>query len=620
MLNNIFFYLPMGYLLKTRLNSLAKFISWNIIYVFPLFYLAYIKLNFVITIIDFVEILGSIIVVYNFYEIGYIQNDTETIKRESNPTLRVSKDELEYYGKYKAKISLEAIKKLDQNEDGKLILVTAINPTPAGEGKTTTMIGLSQALNKLGKKSVVAMREPSLGPCFGIKGGAAGGGYAQVVPMEDINLHFTGDIHAITAANNLIAAMLDNSIHQGNPLNIDVRQIVWKRVVDLNDRALRHTVCGLGGKVNGVPREDGFDITVASEVMAILCLATSLEDLKQRAAKMIVAYTYDGKPVTVDDIEATGAVTLLLKDAIKPNLVQTLDHTPVFVHGGPFANIAHGCNSVMATQLAIKLGDYAITEAGFGADLGAEKFLDIKCRQANLNPEAVVIVATVRALKMHGGVAKKDLGNENLEALKAGLGNLEKHIENIAKFDLPCIVAINAFPTDTEAELQLLNECCKKLGVEVAISKVWEKGADGGIELAEKLLNILETKEANYHPLYDLDLSIEEKTETIVKEIYGGDGVEFTKKAKNKIKKYTEQGLSQLPICVAKTQYSLSDQASLLGRPTGFTVKINDIIPSAGAGFLVAISGDIMRMPGLPKRPAAVNMDIDEDGKIIGLF
>ena len=532
----------------------------------------------------------------------------------------LDEDDLELYGKYKAKISLEAIKKLDQNEDGKLILVTAINPTPAGEGKTTTMIGLSQALNKLGKKSVVAMREPSLGPCFGIKGGAAGGGYAQVVPMEDINLHFTGDIHAITAANNLIAAMLDNSIHQGNPLNIDVRQIVWKRVVDLNDRALRHTVCGLGGKVNGVPREDGFDITVASEVMAILCLATSLEDLKQRAAKMNVAYTYDGKPVTVDDIEATGAVTLLLKDAIKPNLVQTLDHTPVFVHGGPFANIAHGCNSVMATQLAVKLGDYAITEAGFGADLGAEKFLDIKCRQANLNPEAVVIVATVRALKMHGGVAKKDLGNENLEALKAGLGNLEKHIENIAKFDLPCVVAINAFPTDTEAELQLLNECCKKLGVEVTISKVWEKGADGGIELAEKLLNILETKEANYHPLYDLDLPIETKIETIVKEIYGGDSVEFTKKAKNKIKKYTEQGLSQLPICVAKTQYSLSDQASLLGRPTGFTVKINDIIPSAGAGFLVAISGDIMRMPGLPKRPAAVNMDIDEDGKIIGLF
>ena len=532
----------------------------------------------------------------------------------------LEEDDLELYGKYKAKISLEAINRLKNNENGKLVLVTAINPTPAGEGKTTTMIGLSQALNKMGKKSVVAMREPSLGPCFGIKGGAAGGGYAQVVPMEDINLHFTGDIHAITAANNLIAAMLDNSIHQGNPLNIDVRQIVWKRVVDLNDRALRHTVCGLGGKVNGVPREDGFDITVASEVMAILCLATSLEDLKQRAGKMIVAYTYDNKPVTVDDLEATGAVTLLLKDAIKPNLVQTLDHTPVFVHGGPFANIAHGCNSVMATELALKLGDYAITEAGFGADLGAEKFLDIKCRQAQLNPDAVVIVATVRALKMHGGVAKKDLGEENLEALKAGLGNLEKHIENIAKYDLPSVVAINAFPTDTEAELALLNECCQKLGVEVAISKVWEKGADGGIELAEKLLNVLETKEAHYHPLYDLDLSIEQKIETIVKEIYGGDGVEFTKKAKNKMKKYTDQGLGDLPICIAKTQYSLSDQPALLGRPTGFTVTINDVIPSAGAGFLVAISGDIMRMPGLPKRPAAVGMDIDENGKIVGLF
>ena len=532
----------------------------------------------------------------------------------------LEEDDLELYGKYKAKISLEAINRLKNNENGKLVLVTAINPTPAGEGKTTTMIGLSQALNKMGKKSVVAMREPSLGPCFGIKGGAAGGGYAQVVPMEDINLHFTGDIHAITAANNLIAAMLDNSIHQGYPLNIDVRQIVWKRVVDLNDRALRHTVCGLGGKVNGVPREDGFDITVASEVMAILCLATSLEDLKQRAGRMIVAYTYDNQPVTVDDLQATGAVTLLLKDAIKPNLVQTLDHTPVFVHGGPFANIAHGCNSVMATELALKLGDYAITEAGFGADLGAEKFLDIKCRQAGLNPDAVVIVATVRALKMHGGVAKKDLGEENLEALKAGLGNLEKHIENIAKYGLPSVVAINAFPTDTEAELALLNECCQKLGVDVAISKVWEKGADGGIELAEKLLAVLETKEANYHPLYDLDLSIEKKIETIVKEIYGGDGVEFTKKAKNKMKKYTEQGLGQLPICIAKTQYSLSDQPALLGRPTGFTVTINDVIPSAGAGFLVAISGDIMRMPGLPKRPAAVGMDIDENGKIVGLF
>ena len=529
-------------------------------------------------------------------------------------------DDLELYGKYKAKIALEAINRLENNPDGKLILVTAINPTPAGEGKTTTMIGLSQALNKLGKKSVVAMREPSLGPCFGIKGGAAGGGYAQVVPMEDINLHFTGDIHAITAANNLIAAMLDNSIHQGNPLNIDVRNIVWRRVVDLNDRALRNTICGLGGKVNGMPREDGFDITVASEVMAILCLATSLEDLKERAGKMIVAYDYAGNPVTGNDIEATGAVTLLLKDAIKPNLVQTLDHTPVFVHGGPFANIAHGCNSVMATKLAIKLGDYAITEAGFGADLGAEKFLDIKCRQANLDPQAVVIVATVRALKMHGGVDKKELGTENLEALAKGIKNLEKHIENIAKYNLPSVVAINAFPTDSEAELQLLKDTCNKMGVDVAISKVWEKGADGGIELAEKLLEILDTKEANYQPLYDLNLSIKEKIETIAKEIYGADGVAFDKKVLTKMKKYEAQGLADLPICVAKTQYSLSDQPTLLGRPSGFTIKINDLIPSAGAGFLVAISGSIMRMPGLPKRPAAVNMDIDKDGKIVGLF
>lgn len=532
----------------------------------------------------------------------------------------LDEDDLELYGKYKAKISLEAINKLKNQEDGKLILVTAINPTPAGEGKTTTMIGLSQALNKLGKKSVVAMREPSLGPCFGVKGGAAGGGYAQVVPMEDINLHFTGDIHAITTANNLIAAMLDNSIQQGNPLDIDTRQIVWKRVVDLNDRALRHIVVGLGGKVNGVPREDGFDISVASEVMAILCLATSLEDLKKRAGRMIVAYNHAGEPVTVDDIKATGAVTLLLKDAIKPNLVQTLDHTPVFVHGGPFANIAHGCNSVMATTLAMKLGDYAITEAGFGADLGAEKFLDIKCRQAGLNPDAVVIVATVRALKMHGGVAKKDLGEENLDALRAGIENLEKHIENIAKYNLPSVVAINAFPTDTEAELQLLNKICQEKGVDVAISKVWEKGADGGIELAEKLLNVLETKEAHFAPIYDLDLPIQEKIRTIVKEIYGGDDVTFTKKVLNKIKKYEAQGLGNLPICVAKTQYSLSDDPTLLGRPSGFKVTINDLIPNTGAGFLVAISGDIMRMPGLPKVPVAVNMDIDEDGKIVGLF
>lgn len=532
----------------------------------------------------------------------------------------LDEDDLELYGKYKAKISLEAISKLKNNEDGKLILVTAINPTPAGEGKTTTMIGLSQALNKLGKKSVVAMREPSLGPCFGVKGGAAGGGYAQVVPMEDINLHFTGDIHAITTANNLIAAMLDNSIQQGNPLDIDTRQIVWKRVVDLNDRALRHIVVGLGGKVNGVPREDGFDISVASEVMAILCLATSLEDLKARAGRMIVAYNHAGEPVTVNDIQATGAVTLLLKDAIKPNLVQTLDHTPVFVHGGPFANIAHGCNSVMATQLAMKLGDYAITEAGFGADLGAEKFLDIKCRQAELSPDAVVIVATVRALKMHGGVAKKDLNEENLDALRAGIENLEKHIENIAKYNLPSIVAINAFPTDTEAELQLLNEICQAKGVDVAISKVWEKGAEGGIELAEKLLDILAKDEAHFAPIYSLDLPIADKIKTIAKEIYGADDVTFSKKVLNKMKKYESQGLGNLPICVAKTQYSLSDDPTLLGKPSGFKVTISDLIPNTGAGFLVAISGDIMRMPGLPKVPAAVNMDIDEEGKIVGLF
>ncbi|MCD7840589.1 MAG: formate--tetrahydrofolate ligase [Erysipelotrichaceae bacterium] len=532
----------------------------------------------------------------------------------------LSEDDLELYGKYKAKVSLEAINKLQNNENGKLVLVTAINPTPAGEGKTTTMIGLSQALNKLGKKSVVAMREPSLGPCFGIKGGAAGGGYAQVVPMEDINLHFTGDIHAITTANNLIAAMLDNSIQQGNPLDIDTRQIVWKRCVDLNDRALRNIVVGLGGRMNGVPREDGFDISVASEVMAILCLATSLEDLKKRAGAMIVAYNHAGEAITVNDIGATGAVTLLLKDAIKPNLVQTLDHTPVFVHGGPFANIAHGCNSVMATNLAMKLGDYAITEAGFGADLGAEKFLDIKCRQAGLKPDAVVIVATVRALKMHGGVAKKDLGEENLEALRKGIENLEKHIENIGKYHLPSVVAINAFPTDTDAELQLLKEICQAKGVDVAISEVWAKGADGGIELAEKLLEVLETKEAHFAPIYDLNLPIDEKIRTIAKEIYGADDIVLTKKVVNKIKKYEKQGLGNLPICIAKTQYSLSDDPTLLGRPTGFKVTINDLIPNTGAGFLVAISGDIMRMPGLPKVPAAVNMDIDEDGKIVGLF
>lgn len=532
----------------------------------------------------------------------------------------LSEDDLELYGKYKAKISLETIKRLENNQDGKLILVTAINPTPAGEGKTTTMIGLAQAMNKIGKKTIVAMREPSLGPCFGVKGGAAGGGYAQVVPMEDINLHFTGDIHAITTANNLISAMLDNSLQQGNPLNIDERQIVWKRVVDLNDRALRHIVVGLGGKANGVPREDGFDITVASEIMGILCLANDLSDLKSRVARIIVAYTRDGSPVTVEDLKATGAVTLLLKDAIKPNLVQTLDHTPVFVHGGPFANIAHGCNSVMATKLALKLAPYTVTEAGFGADLGAEKFLDIKCRQAGLKPDAVVIVATVRALKMHGGMDKKELANENLEALRKGIANLEKHIENITKYGLPAIVAINAFPTDTKAELDLLEEICNAKGVKVALSEVWAKGADGGIELANGLIDLLENKESNFKPIYDLDLPIDEKIKTIAREIYGADDVIFTKKAKTNIKKLTDLGLDKLPICIAKTQYSLSDDASLLGRPTGFNIEINDLIPNTGSGFLVAISGDIMRMPGLPKVPAANNMDILEDGEIVGLF
>ena len=522
----------------------------------------------------------------------------------------LSEDDLELYGKYKAKISLETIKKIENNQDGKLILVTAINPTPAGEGKTTTMIGLAQAMNKIGKKTIVAMREPSLGPCFGIKGGAAGGGYAQVVPMEDINLHFTGDIHAITTANNLISAMLDNSLQQGNPLNIDERQIVWKRVVDLNDRALRHIVVGLGGKVNGVPREDGFDITVASEIMGILCLANDLSDLKSRVARIIVAYTRDGSPVTVAD----------LKDAIKPNLVQTLDHTPVFVHGGPFANIAHGCNSVMATKLALKLAPYTVTEAGFGADLGAEKFLDIKCRQAGLKPDAVVIVATVRALKMHGGMDKKELANENLEALRKGIANLEKHIENITKYGLPVIVAINAFPTDTKAELDLLEEICNAKGVKVALSKVWAKGADGGIELANGLIDLLENKESNFKPIYDLDLPIDEKIKTIAREIYGADDVIFTKKAKTNIKKLTDLGFGKLPICIAKTQYSLSDDPTLLGRPTGFNIEINDLIPNTGSGFLVAISGDIMRMPGLPKVPAANNMDILEDGEIVGLF
>ena len=540
--------------------------------------------------------------------------------KEVAQTIGLDEDDLELYGKYKAKISMEAISRLQSRKDGKLVLVTAINPTSAGEGKTTTMIGLAQAMNYIGKKTVVAMREPSLGPCFGVKGGAAGGGYAQVVPMEDINLHFTGDIHAITAAHNLISAMLDNSIHQGNPLDIDVRTIVWKRVVDLNDRALRHITVGLGGKANGVPREDGFDITVASEIMAILCLANDLMDLKARVAKIIVAYNTKGEPVTVDDLQATGAVTILLKDAIKPNLVQTLDHTPVFVHGGPFANIAHGCNSVMATKLAMKLGDYALTEAGFGADLGAEKFLDIKCRYAGLKPDAVVLVATIRALKMHGGLDKKNLNTEDLVALEKGIGNLTKHIENIQKYHLPLIVAINAFPTDTPSELALLDKKCQEMGVHVAISDVWAKGAEGGVALAKELVQLIETEPSQYQPLYDLDLSIEEKLNKIATEIYGAEGVVFDKKAKRALRQLKKLGMDSLPVCVAKTQYSLSDDQKLLGRPEGFTITITDLIPCAGAGFVVALAGDIMRMPGLPKVPAANHMDILEDGTIIGLF
>lgn len=534
--------------------------------------------------------------------------------------LGLKEEGLELYGRFKAKISSDTIKKLDEKEDGKLILVTAINPTPAGEGKTTTMIGLSQAMNSLGKKTVVAMREPSLGPCFGIKGGAAGGGYAQVVPMDDINLHFTGDLHAITSANNLIAAMLDNAIQQGNLLNIDVRQVVWKRCLDLNDRALRNIIVGLGGKPHGVPREDGFDISVASEIMGALCLATSFNDLKEKISKMIVAYNYEGEPVTVADIRATGAVMILLKEAIKPNLVQTLDHYPVLIHGGPFANIAHGCNSVIATKLALKLGDYAVTEAGFGADLGAEKFFDIKCQTAGLKPDIVIIVATIRALKMHGGVKKDSLKKENIDALKTGFSNLEKHIENMKKFGLPVIVAINHFPDDTEAETKELKKMCKELGVEVAFSTVFSDGGKGGIELANLVINKLEQEESKFEPLYIAEeLKIEEKISKVASEIYGAKGVVFSKKARNNLEKVIKMGLEDLPICVAKTQYSISDKAELLGRPKEFELEVTDIIPNAGAGFIVVICGGIMRMPGLPKRPAAIGMDIDENGVITGL-
>ncbi len=527
---------------------------------------------------------------------------------------------LEQYGNYKAKVDYSFLKENQDKPDGKLILVTAITPTPAGEGKTTTSVGLTDGLCKIGKKAVVALREPSLGPVFGIKGGAAGGGHAQVVPMEDINLHFTGDFHAIGAANNLLAAMLDNHIQQGNALGIDPKQITWKRAVDMNDRQLRHIVDGLGGKMQGVPREDGFDITVASEVMAILCLAGDIMDLKKRLASIIVAYTYDGKPVTAHDLKAEGAMAALLKDALKPNLVQTLEGTPAFIHGGPFANIAHGCNSVTATRMALKLADYVVTEAGFAADLGAEKFLDIKCRMTGLKPSAVVMVATVRALKYHGGVAKADLNNENLDALKKGLPNLLQHVSNIKDvFGLPCVVAINAFPTDTKAELDMVEEECKKLGVNVALSEVWAKGGEGGMALAEEVVRLCQLPN-EFRQSYSLDLSIEEKLQTICKRIYHADGVVLTDNAKKQAKQLEELGFGNYPICMAKTQYSFSDDATLIGAPKGFTVTVRNLKVSAGAGFIVALTGDIMTMPGLPKVPAAEKIDVDENGVISGLF
>ena len=531
----------------------------------------------------------------------------------------IAEEYLEQYGNYKAKIDTKFFQD-HQGPDGKLILVTAITPTPAGEGKTTTTVGLADGLRKIGKKSVVALREPSLGPVFGLKGGAAGGGYAQVVPMEDINLHFTGDFHAIGAANNLLAAMLDNHIQQGNSLGIDVKKITWKRCVDMNDRQLRNIVDGLGGRMQGVPREDGFDITVASEVMAVLCLATSITDLKERLSRMVVAYTYDDKPVTAGDLKAAGAMTALLKDALKPNLVQTLEGTPALIHGGPFANIAHGCNSIMATKAALKLGDYAVTEAGFGADLGAEKFLDIKCRMADIHPDAVVVVATVRALKHHGGVAKEDLGKEDLAALEKGLPNLLRHVENITKvFGLPCVVAINRFPLDTEAELALIEAKCKELGVNVALSEVWAKGGEGGRALAEEVVRLCEQPN-HYHPSYELDTTIEEKLQTIVTKIYHGKDVVLTSNAKKQAKQLTDQGYGTYPICMAKTQYSFSDNASLLGAPEGFTVTVRNLKVSAGAGFIVALTGEILTMPGLPKVPAAEKIDVDENGRIEGLF
>ena len=534
--------------------------------------------------------------------------------------LGISEDDIELYGKYKAKLSYDLIRRVKDKKDGKLILVTAITPTPAGEGKSTTTVGLAQGLAKLGKKVIVALREPSLGPCMGIKGGAAGGGYSQVVPMEDINLHFTGDFHAITSAHMLLAAMLDNHIQQGNALNIDPRRIAWKRVVDMNDRELRNIVVGLGGKAHGVPRQDGFDITVASEVMAILCLASSLHDLKERLAKIIVAYDYNGNPVTAGQIKAQGAMAALLKDAVKTNLVQTLENVPAIIHGGPFANIAHGCNSVMATQTGMKLADYTITEAGFGADLGAEKFFDIKCRYAGLKPDATVIVATVRALKMHGGVPKTELKTPNVEAVKKGLVNLEKHIENVKKFGVPCVVAINIFAQDTAEELEAVREHCAKHGVNVALSDVFAKGGEGGIDLAKEVIALADSGESKFAPIYPLDMSLKGKIETIAKEIYGADGVNYTKEADKALKEFEELGYGNLPICMAKTQYSFSDDPALLGRPSGFKITIRNCRIAAGAGFIVVLTGDVMTMPGLPKVPAAEKIDVTDDGVISGLF
>lgn len=539
--------------------------------------------------------------------------------REIAEKLNITEDELELYGKYKAKISLDAWERVKSRPNGKLVLVTAINPTPAGEGKTTTSVGLADAFHKQGKKTVVALREPSLGPCFGLKGGAAGGGYAQVVPMEDINLHFTGDFHAITTAHNLLAAVLDNHIQQGNALDIDVRRVVWKRVLDLNDRALRHVVIGLGGKAHGVPRETGFDITVASEMMAILCLASDLEDMKKRLGEIVVAYTREGRAVRAKELNVTGALTLLFKDAIKPNLVQTIEGTPAFIHGGPFANIAHGCNSIMATKFALKFADYVVTEAGFGADLGAEKFLDIKCRFAGIHPDAVVIVATVRALKMHGGMAKTELTKVDMKALEAGLANLTKHIENIHKFGLPAVVAINAFPTDTKEELEFVRTKCQELGAEVALSEVWAKGGEGGLELAQKVDEAFKKKN-DFRFIYDTEASVPQKIEAVAREIYGADGVDFTAAAKKNLQEIEELGFDKMPVCMAKTQYSLSDDAAKLGRPTGFRITVRELKISAGAGFIVALTGNILTMPGLPKHPAAENMDIDANGKITGLF